>query len=157
MADKIPLKGIFNGSGDPTGLAEFTTSDTIGFADGGTGLSALGTAGQVIKVNSGASALEFGNVADVINLDGANDLTSVTLELTDIFLVSDFAGLLLGFISTKIFDFSGLQSNASLSKGIYVFANFFERKLPTSTVLKAARVSCEIVYSLSLTLARLSS
>ena len=89
MADKIPLKGIFNGSGDPTGLAEFTTSDTIGFADGGTGLSALGTAGQVIKVNSGASALEFGNVADVINLDGANDLTSVTLELTDIFLVSD--------------------------------------------------------------------
>ena len=99
MADKIPLKGIFNGSGDPTGLAEFTTSDTIGFADGGTGLSALGTAGQVIKVNSGASALEFGNVADIINLDGANDLTSVTLELTDIFLVSDFAGLLLGFIS----------------------------------------------------------
>ena len=89
MADKIPLKGIFNGSGDPTGLAEFTTSDTIGFADGGTGLSALGTAGQVIKVNSGASALEFGNVADVINLDGANDLTGVTLELTDIFLVSD--------------------------------------------------------------------
>ena len=89
MADKIPLKGIFNGSGDPTGLAEFTTSDTIGFADGGTGLSALGTAGQVIKVNSGASALEFGNVADIINLDGANDLTSVTLELTDLFLVSD--------------------------------------------------------------------
>ena len=41
MADKIPLKGIFNGSGDQTGLAEFTTSDTIGFADGGTGLSAL--------------------------------------------------------------------------------------------------------------------
>ena len=31
MADKILLKGIFNGSGDPTGLAEFTTSDTIGF------------------------------------------------------------------------------------------------------------------------------
>ena len=89
MADKVPLKGIFNGSGDPTGIAEFTTSDTLGFVDGGTGLSALGTAGQVIKVNSGASALEFGNVADVINLDGANDLTSVTLELTDIFLVSD--------------------------------------------------------------------
>ena len=90
MADKIPKKGIFNGSGDTTGLAEFTTSDTIGFADGGTGLSALGTVGQVIKVNSGASALEFGNVvADIINLDGANDLTSVTLELTDLFLVSD--------------------------------------------------------------------
>ena len=80
MADKVPLKGIINGSGDPTGIAEFTSSDTLGFVDGGSGLSALGTAGQVLKVNSGASALEFGNVADVINLDGANDLTSVTLE-----------------------------------------------------------------------------
>ena len=56
MADKVPLKGIFNGSGDPTGIAEFTTSDTLGFVDGGTGLSALGTAGQVLKVNTGASA-----------------------------------------------------------------------------------------------------
>ena len=62
MADKVPLKGIFNGSGNPTGVAEFTTSDTLGYADGGTGLSALGTAGQVLKVNTGATAIEFGSV-----------------------------------------------------------------------------------------------
>ena len=32
---------------------------TLGTANGGTGLTAIGTAGQVLKVNSGATALEF--------------------------------------------------------------------------------------------------
>ena len=77
MADKIPLKGIFNGSGDPTGLAEFTTSDTIGFADGGTGLSALGTAGQVIKVNSAELPLKAVNTRAEY-MDQINDLKSVS-------------------------------------------------------------------------------
>ena len=36
---------------------------TIPVARGGTGLTSLGSAGQVVKVNSGASALEFGTVS----------------------------------------------------------------------------------------------
>jgi len=36
-----------------------TVSGTLGTANGGTGLTAIGTAGQVLKVNSGATALEF--------------------------------------------------------------------------------------------------
>jgi len=36
---------------------------TLPVARGGTGLTSLGTAGQVIKVNSGANALEFGTAA----------------------------------------------------------------------------------------------
>ena len=39
------------------------TSGTIPTARGGTGLSSLGTAGQVLKVNSGASALEYGQAS----------------------------------------------------------------------------------------------
>jgi len=38
-------------------------SNTIGVAYGGTGLTALGTANQVLRVNSGATALEYGSVA----------------------------------------------------------------------------------------------
>ena len=34
-------------------------SGTLGTANGGTGLTSIGTAGQVLKVNSGATALEF--------------------------------------------------------------------------------------------------
>jgi len=89
MADQVPIKGIFNGSGDPTGLAEFTTSDTIGYADGGTGLNTLGTAGQILKVNSGATALEWGSIVATIDIDNATDLTSSTLVSSDQILISD--------------------------------------------------------------------
>jgi hypothetical protein len=36
MANQTPLKASYTGS-DPTGLAEFTTSDTIAVTNGGTG------------------------------------------------------------------------------------------------------------------------
>ena len=88
MANKTPVKATFTGS-NVTGLAEFQTSDTIAIADGGTGLGAVGSAGQVLKVNSGASALEFGAVEAVINIDGATNLESATLTTGDKFLVSD--------------------------------------------------------------------
>ena len=89
MADQVPIKGIFNGSGDPTGLAEFTVSDTIGYADGGTGLNTLGTAGQILKVNSGATGLEWGSIVATIDIDNATDLTSSTLISSDQILISD--------------------------------------------------------------------
>ncbi|MDC3162298.1 hypothetical protein OA670_01645 [Candidatus Pelagibacter sp.] len=38
-------------------------SGTLGTARGGTGLSSLGTAGQVMKVNNAGNALEFGNAS----------------------------------------------------------------------------------------------
>lgn len=89
MADQVPIKGIFNGSGDPTGLAEFTTSDTIGYADGGTGLGSLGSAGQVLKVNSGGTALEYGAVEAIINIDGMTDGSGITIADADKFPISD--------------------------------------------------------------------
>ena len=58
---KLPVPKQFTGS-DVTGLAEFQTADTIGITDGGTGLNAVGSAGQVLKVNSGGTALEYGAV-----------------------------------------------------------------------------------------------
>ena len=39
------------------------TAGTLPFARGGTGLNSLGTAGQVMKVNAAANALEFGNAS----------------------------------------------------------------------------------------------
>ena len=61
MADATPIKAVFNASNVATGLAEFTTSDTIALTDGGTGASlSIGTAGQALKVNSGGTAVEFG-------------------------------------------------------------------------------------------------
>ena len=90
MADKKPIRAVFNDEGVATGLAEFQSTDTLGLAHGGLGASlSLGTAGQVLKVNSGASALEFGVVEAIVNIDNATDLTSNTLVAGDLILVSD--------------------------------------------------------------------
>ena len=89
MADKTPIRAVFTGS-TATGLAEFQSGDTLGLTHGGLGASlSIGSAGQVIKVNSGASALEFGSVEAIVNIDGASDLTSNTLVVGDQLLLSD--------------------------------------------------------------------
>ena len=89
MADKTPIRTVFTGS-TATGLAEFQSGDTVGLTHGGIGASlSIGSAGQVLKVNSGASALEFGNVEAIVNIDGASDLTSNTLVVGDQLLLSD--------------------------------------------------------------------
>lgn len=90
MSSKVPIRTVFDGSGNATGLAEYQTGEFIPLTHGGIGASlSIGTAGQVLKVNSGASALEFGAVEAIVNIDGATDLTGRTLVDTDLFLVSD--------------------------------------------------------------------
>ena len=90
MADKKPIRTVFNSDNVATGLAEFQTGETVGLAHGGLGAAlSLGSAGQVLKVNSGASALEFGAVEAIINIDTATDLTSQTLASSDQLMVSD--------------------------------------------------------------------
>ena len=89
MADKTPIRTVFTGS-TATGLAEFQSGDTVGLTHGGIGVSlSIGSAGQVLKVNSGASALEFGNVEAVLNIDGMTDGSSITIADGDDFAISD--------------------------------------------------------------------
>ena len=90
MANKTPIRAVFNDAGTATGLSEFQSGDTIGLTHGGLGASlSLGTAGQVLKVNSSANALEFGVVEAIVNIDNASDLTSNTLTASDLLLISD--------------------------------------------------------------------
>jgi hypothetical protein len=64
MADKTPVRVVYS-SGVATGLAEFQSTETVGYAFGGTGLSSLGSAGQVLKVNAAGTAMEFGAEGDI--------------------------------------------------------------------------------------------
>ena len=77
MADKVPIRTVFDSSGNATGLAEYQSGETVGFVHGGTGLAAIGTAGQVLRVNAGANGLEYGDgfSASSITLDAAADIT----------------------------------------------------------------------------------
>ena len=57
MADKTPVRVVFNSSNVATGMAEFQSGETVGVANGGTGLSSIGSAGQVLKVNAAGITL----------------------------------------------------------------------------------------------------
>jgi hypothetical protein len=89
MAAKTPIRTVFDGSNNATGLAEFQSGEFIDYAFGGTGLSSLGSAGQVLKVNSGGTALEYGNVEILLNIDNMTDGSGTSIADSDKFAISD--------------------------------------------------------------------
>ena len=90
MSAKTPIRTVVDGSNNPTGLAEFQSGEFVALTHGGLGASlSIGSAGQVLKVNSGASALEFGNVEAVFNIDGMTDGPGITIADGDDFAISD--------------------------------------------------------------------
>ena len=62
MAAKTPIRAVYTGA-NATGLAEYQSGEFIDYTFGGTGLAALGTAGQVLKTNGAANAIEWGTIA----------------------------------------------------------------------------------------------
>jgi len=89
MSVKTPIRTVFDGSNNATGLAEFQSGEFIGLTHGGLGASlSIGSAGQILKVNTGGTALEFGDVP-VVDIDSATDLTGSTLIASDQILLSD--------------------------------------------------------------------
>jgi hypothetical protein len=73
--------GLTYSGGPITGAGTITTAGTLAVANGGTALTALGTAGQVLTVNAGATALEYtsdsgGSVTSVGVSGGTTGLTT---------------------------------------------------------------------------------
>ena len=69
----------------PNSAVNLTTkvTGTLPVANGGTGITALGTASQVLRVNSGATALEFGTVSSsVLQIKRATYGTAATFNST---------------------------------------------------------------------------
>ena len=90
MSAKTPIRTVFDGSNNATGLAEFQSGEFVALTHGGLGASlSIGSAGQVLKVNSGASALEFGNVEAILNIEGLTDGTGITVVDGDLLALSD--------------------------------------------------------------------
>jgi len=119
MAAKTPIRTVFNDSSVATGLAEYQTGEFIPLANGGLGAAlSIGSAGQILKVNSGASALEFGDVTAIVNIDAATDGSSVTLAASDKFLFSDSGTekyLLASQIDTYVSGTSSTLTNKTLT------------------------------------------
>jgi len=121
MAVKTPIRTVYTNS-VATGLAEYQSGEFIALAHGGIGASlSIGSAGQVLKVNSGASALEFGGVEAVLNIDGMTDGSGVTLAATDKLAFSDGGTekyLLASQIDTYISATSATLTNKTLTTPI---------------------------------------
>ena len=137
MAVKTPIRGVFSGS-TATGLAEFQSGDFIGLTHGGLGASlSIGSAGQVLKVNSGASALEFGNVEAIVNIDGATNLESATLAAGDKLLISDGGTegrALLSQVDTLFSGTTNTLTNKTISGSANTLSNIGNSSLSNSSV-----------------------
>jgi hypothetical protein len=119
MSAKTPIRTVFNASNVATGLAEYQTGEFIPLSHGGIGAAlSIGSAGQILKVNSGASALEFGDVTAIVNIDAATNGSSVTLAASDKFLFSDGGTekyLLASQIDTYVSGTSSTLTNKTLT------------------------------------------
>ena len=138
MSAKTPIRTVFNDSNVATGLAEFQTGEFVPLSHGGIGAAlSIGSAGQVLKVNSGATALEFGAVEAIVNIDGATDLTGQTLVASDKLLASD--GGTEGRINLSQIDtlFTGTTqtlTNKTISGSSNTLSNIGNSSLSNSTV-----------------------
>jgi len=137
MSAKTPIRGVFSGS-TATGLAEFQSGEFVALTHGGLGASlSIGSAGQVLKVNSGASALEFGNVEAIVNIDGATDLESATLAAGDKILISDGGTegrALLSQVDTLFSGTSKTLTNKTISGSSNTLSNIGNSSLSNSSV-----------------------
>lgn len=86
LATARNINGVsFNGSANITVTAAGSTlSDTVTVAKGGTGLTAVGSALQVLRTNAGATALEFATVGsgDVVGPASAVDAVIAVFDST---------------------------------------------------------------------------
>ena len=116
MAEKTPVRVVFNASNVATGLAEFQSGDAVGVAFGGTGLNAIGSAGQVLKVNAAGSALEFGAEGD-ISITNLVAPTNSDLTLT----TSGTGNIVLDGITVRGTTFSAADSSSiNINEGLIV-------------------------------------
>ena len=75
MAAKTPIRAVYTGA-DATGLAEYQSGEFVNYTFGGTGLTGLGTAGQALKTNGAANAIEWATIAgDIEGVTAGNGLS----------------------------------------------------------------------------------
>jgi hypothetical protein len=116
MADKTPVRVVFNASNVATGMAEFQSGDTVPVASGGTGLSSIGSAGQIIKVNAAGNALEFGAEGD---LSITNLVAPTNADLT--LSTSGTGNIVLDQITLRGTTFSSTDSSSiNINEGLIV-------------------------------------
>jgi len=99
MAIKVPIRTVYDNANNAIGLSEMQAGEAVGYAHGGTGLTSLGTSGQVLQVNETGDGYEFGNKTSVnlnpylqvanANISFVTKSTAVTTNNALINLIND--------------------------------------------------------------------
>ena len=79
MAEKTPIRAVFNESGTATGLAEFQSGDFIGVAYGGTGANTF-TAGVLIASGTSAFTTVTAPSGTIVGTTDTQTLTNKTID-----------------------------------------------------------------------------
>lgn len=87
MSAKIPIRTVYDNSNNAIGLSEFQSGEFLNYTHGGTGLTALGSSGQVLQVNSSGTGFEFGDKADTSTFVSKSD--AVTSNNNLLSLIND--------------------------------------------------------------------
>jgi hypothetical protein len=146
MTAKVPIRTVYDGS-DAVGLAEFQSGEFIAYNYGGTGLSTLGTAGQVLKVNSGATAIEWGSVEAILNIDNMSDGSGITIAGTDRLPISDagtekyvLASQILSYVQSGISALDATSiADGTISNTEFQYLNGVSSNIQTQLDNKAAK------------------
>ena len=133
MADKTPVRVVFDSNDVATGLGEFQSGETVPLANGGTGSAlTIGSANQVLRVNANRTGLEFVDAGD-IDIIASSDSTGVQVQ--DDLNVS-------GTLSVNVLDVNTISSNDStevvVSDGFRVTGTANIPTLESSTLTTAS-------------------
>jgi len=76
MANQVPLKALFDESGNVTSIGQFTPTDTVSVSDGGTGVESL-TIGNII-IGNGTDAFQSVSRGSLLAGDASVTITGGT-------------------------------------------------------------------------------
>ena len=136
MADKIPIRGGFNG-GSLTGLAQFASGDTLGVAHGGTGVVTIGSNALVTGNGTSAMTSESNLTFDGTILKSTGDLcATVKVVAPALCIGSEYvlptadgsAGQLMctdgsGALAFATAPSSGISFNGSTANGVATYSS----------------------------------
>jgi hypothetical protein len=130
--------GTFNvatidGSAITTGTISSNRLPTVPTTKGGTGLTSIGSAGQALKVNSGGTALEFGDVSVSLSytkgtFTGDNSTTAFTIDSGR--AVDDVLVYVNGFLLTPTSDYTISGTTLTFTTAPATSAEIVVRYLP---------------------------
>ena len=126
----------------PSARLSLTSSDlpTVPTTKGGTGLTTIGTSNQVLKVNSGATALEFGTVSAgftsgtaVTGSGSVIDFTSLPATVKHIIIsIREVVTSDSGRLGVQLGTSSGITTSGYKGSGVYVYSSGVDGQLHTN-------------------------